>query len=135
VDSRKPALHVGRSEARSLFQVLARREGPVAAPRNHHRANGRIGLERRKGGREFPPDVLVDGVHRRRTVQADERDFGVALDQYRRHYFALMNAMVVSSIRLEKPHSLSYQPPTFTSMPSDTLVMVASNVHEAGLWL
>src|SRR3954470_12292118 len=50
-------------------------------------------------------------------------------------YFAFMNATVVSSMRLEKPHSLSYQPPTFTSVPSATLVNDASNVQEAGLWL
>jgi hypothetical protein len=38
----------------------------------------------------------------------------------------------VSSIRFEKPHSLSYQAHTFTSVPSDTLVSVASKMDEAG---
>ena len=39
---------------------------------------------------------------------------------------AFDQASVVSSMRLEKPHSLSYQAHTFTSVPSMTLVSVAS---------
>lgn len=51
-----------------------------------------------------------------------------------RDYFAFANATAVSSMRFEKPHSLSYQLDTLTRRP-DTLVSVASNVDEAGLWL
>ena len=40
-------------------------------------------------------------------------------------YFAAISAMVVSSIRFEKPHSLSYQLLTLTSRP-ETFVSVAS---------
>ena len=40
-------------------------------------------------------------------------------------YFALMRATVVSNIRFEKPHSLSYQLDTFTKRPF-TLVNVSS---------
>ena len=47
---------------------------------------------------------------------------------------AFISATVASSIRLEKPHSLSYQLLTFTRRP-DTLVSVASNTEEWGLWL
>jgi len=50
-------------------------------------------------------------------------------------YFAFMNATVVSSMRLLKPHSLSYQAEAFTSVPFDTLVSVASKMLECGLWL
>ena len=39
---------------------------------------------------------------------------------------AFDHANVVSSMRLENPHSLSYQAHTFTSVPSITLVSVAS---------
>ena len=39
---------------------------------------------------------------------------------------AFDQARVVSSIRLEKPHSLSYQAHTLTSVPWMTLVSVAS---------
>ena len=49
-------------------------------------------------------------------------------------YFAVIRAMVVSSIRFEKPHSLSYQEETLTRRP-DTLVSVASKFDDAGLWL
>ena len=41
-------------------------------------------------------------------------------------YFALTSATVVSSIRFENPHSLSYQAITLTIVPSMTLVSVAS---------
>jgi hypothetical protein len=41
------------------------------------------------------------------------------------YYFAVINATVVSSMRLEKPHSLSYQLPTLTNVP-DTLVSDSS---------
>ena len=37
-----------------------------------------------------------------------------------------MNATVVSSIRFENPHSLSYQESTFTCRPPSTLVSGAS---------
>src|SRR5687767_15976241 len=40
-----------------------------------------------------------------------------------------------SSIRLEKPHSLSYQEDTLTSVPSETRVSVESKIELAGLWL
>ena len=39
---------------------------------------------------------------------------------------AFDQAIVVSSMRFEKPHSLSYQEQTLTSVPSMTLVSVAS---------
>ena len=39
---------------------------------------------------------------------------------------ALISAMVVSSMRLEKPHSLSYHDTTFTKRPSMTFVSGAS---------
>jgi hypothetical protein len=60
------------------------------------------------------------------------------------HHQALMAAepayrfpknAAVSDIRLEKPHSLSYQPITRANAPSTTAVCVASNVHDAGQWL
>ena len=43
----------------------------------------------------------------------------------------LENANVVSSIRLEKPHSLSYQAQILTRFP-DTLVRPESNMEDAG---
>ena len=43
-----------------------------------------------------------------------------------RAYFAAISAAVMSSMRLEEPHSLSYQASTFTSVPPVTLVSVLS---------
>src|SRR5215472_7290378 len=48
---------------------------------------------------------------------------------------ALDHASVVSIMRLEKPHSLSYQAHTLTSVPSITLVRVASKIEEWASWL
>src|SRR5204863_7663809 len=45
------------------------------------------------------------------------------------------HASVVSIMRLENPHSLSYQAHTLTSVPSITLVSVASNTEECASWL
>src|SRR3546814_5828474 len=45
-------------------------------------------------------------------------------------YFADIRATVVSSMRFENPHSLSYQDATLTNEP-DTLVRPASTVLEA----
>lgn len=50
------------------------------------------------------------------------------------YYLAFIRATVVSSMRFEKPHSLSYHDDTFTSRP-ETLVRVESKFDEAGLWL
>src|SRR5262245_59291116 len=47
-------------------------------------------------------------------------------------HFAAINATVVSSMRLLKPHSLSYQESTFTRLPLVTRVCGASNTE---LWL
>lgn len=41
-------------------------------------------------------------------------------------YFAFTRAMVVSSMRLENPHSLSYHANTLTNLPSITFVRPAS---------
>ena len=51
-----------------------------------------------------------------------------------RDYLAFISATVVSSMRFEKPHSLSYHDDTLTSRP-DTLVSVESKFDDAGLWL
>jgi len=50
-------------------------------------------------------------------------------------YFAFIRATATSSMRFEKPHSLSYQEQTLTSVPSATRVSVSSNTELAGLWL
>ena len=49
-------------------------------------------------------------------------------------YCAFISATVVSSMRFEKPHSLSYHEDTFTRRP-ETFVRVESKFDEAGLWL
>src|SRR5690606_20040720 len=50
------------------------------------------------------------------------------------HHSASIIATAVSSMRLEKPHSLSYQAVTLTKL-SSTRVRVASKMLECGSWL
>ena len=93
------------------------------------------------GRRDLLPWALVDGeVHARRLLlglgrgalhdelrrqpRARQLEVGHANDGHRRQAF--ISAMVVSSIRLEKPHSLSYHAMTFTQVTSITLVSDAS---------
>ena len=61
-------------------------------------------------------------------------------DQWRRvagchAVYKLPSSAAVSDMRLEKPHSLSYQPMTRVNAPSTTAVCDASKVHDAGQWL
>ena len=51
------------------------------------------------------------------------------------HAEARIQAAMTSSIRLEKPHSLSYHERTLTKLPGSTLVSEASSEDDAGLWL
>src|SRR5215472_17027958 len=89
--------------------------------RRERRANPRITRHRSVLHRHievFPDqDPLVAQVHVHHA-----QNFHDALDQ----------AIVVSSMRLEKPHSLSYQANTFTNVPSMILVRVASKIDECG---
>src|SRR5690606_36276161 len=48
---------------------------------------------------------------------------------------SLPKATAVSAMRLEKPHSLSYQDSTDTKLPSITLVWSSATVEECGSWL
>ena len=63
--------------------------------------------------------------------ESDEAHRPTGAHQGPRH-FAFINATVASSMRLLKPHSLSYQASTLTSVPPVTLVSDASKVLEAG---
>jgi len=68
----------------------------------------------------------------KKTARTVPGRFGVALTDGGQ--FVFDTASAVSSMRLEKPHSLSYQLSTLTSLPL-TLVRVASKTDECGLWL
>lgn len=70
---------------------------------------------------------MVDGLHRtlRAAMAGDARQ--------NPHQRNLPIAPAVSTMRLEKPHSLSYQLTTRTSLPSITAVSRLSTVDEAGV--
>ncbi|MNJ75046.1 hypothetical protein D3C77_720750 [compost metagenome] len=74
------------------------------------------------------------GVQRGRTHLPQPRKTNPSPLSSRVAYLADISATVVSSMRFEKPHSLSYQDETLTRRP-ETLVSDASTVLEAGLWL
>ena len=88
---------------------------------------------------------LTDAVlHRHVEVDADQHALaGQVLRQivegleagHAQRQPSLAIAAAVSTIRFEKPHSLSYQLTTRTSLPSSTAVSRLSTVELAGLWL
>lgn len=68
----------------------------------------------------LPPAPRCANAHRSRWA------FAVPLRGTRRAYLAAIRATAMSSMRLEKPHSLSYQDSTLTIVPCMTRVWVAS---------
>ncbi len=83
------------------------------------RANSRIAAHRSALDRHI--QILANQHPLVAQIQAAH--FG---DLHEELYLAFDQASVVSSMRLENPHSLSYHAQTFTSVPSMTLVSVAS---------
>src|SRR6478609_6381083 len=69
----------------------------------------------------------IDAVERPERSHGRLEAFGV--------YNSLPIATAVSAMRLEKPHSLSYQESTRTSVPFCTLVWSKAKVDECGSWL
>ena len=85
------------------------------------------------------PGQVGDAAVMDRDVQVGAQQhaappYGDAVERADWHY-RLPNRAAVSTMRLLKPHSLSYQPITRASWPSTTAVCVASKEQEAGLWL
>src|SRR5262249_51709130 len=76
---------------------------------------------------------LTHGLRRSFQMREESSDRAPSPGGFER-YFAFTKATVASSIRLLKPHSLSYQLETFTRRPA-TLVRVASKMLERGSWL
>lgn len=72
-------------------------------------ANTLSGESDAEGWRKLAAPMSVDRRHRGRM-----------------HHLAAISATVMSSMRLEKPHSLSYQLSTLTRVPPITRVWVAS---------
>jgi|GEM_PF-3471892 len=85
--------------------------------RHDRRGRRAAALRQRKAARDFP------GRWSQCCAESDS-------DQM---YFAISTA--VSSIRLEKPHSLSYQVRIRTKLPSITLVWSRWKIDECGSWL
>ena len=92
------------------------------------------------------PRVVADRAVLHRHVQIDAHQHPLAGQVVRqvvegfeagRHRLrsSLAIAPAVSTMRFEKPHSLSYQLTTRTSLPSITAVSRLSTVELAGLWL
>src|ERR1700681_3444470 len=95
--------------------------------RVHHRGEP---THRRARPESHKPAVLRVGLAHRRGMRDKEVAHGALLCRYR----AAIKAIVVSSMRFEKPHSLSYHEDTLTSLP-ETLVSVASKTEERASWL
>src|SRR3546814_1967828 len=73
------------------------------------------------------------GIHEHILCSSTPAFAGVTL--FHSDQSSLAIAPAVSTMRFEKPHSLSYQDTTRTSLPSSTAVSRLSTVDDAGLWL
>src|SRR6202008_1966694 len=109
--------------------------------RGHHDRGALLQRELDAGHGGADARVVGDGaavVLRHVQVGADEDALAAEFlvrEALELHYFAWCRATVTSSMRLEKPHSLSYQLATFTSVPPETLVSNESTIELAGWWL
>ena len=126
-----------RGEGLALVELAFGRTPEVG---HHHDAGA--GLDRVLQRRQRGADALVGGdppvLERHVQVLADEQPLpGERLLGQKSHASqpACMAASVVSSMRLEKPHSLSYQEQALTRVPPITRVMPASKFDEVLVWL
>src|SRR5690606_33083627 len=95
----------------------------------------RIVVEAKNAGlRAGTSAPLFQGSLRLRKITLEGRDGSRPSDAAASDYLADISATVVSSMRLEKPHSLSYHEPTLTRLP-ETLVRPSSTVLDAVVWL
>ena len=108
---------------------------PAQMRREHQR---RAAIEELVQRRERGADAHIVGdrpvLHGDVEVHPDEdakaRDVAQSVERSKRHSLDATSC-TRSTSRLEYPHSLSYQPMTFTTLPM-AIVDSASNVHEAG---
>ena len=149
-----------RRRAEQLLDVVADRrrpEEPRLFLRQRHQPQRVLGVACRSRLQRRRPDDEAhhgrrQGLRRRRRPRASSQrplpvPSGFALvvtprsgdcevaAQLSGSYNSLPMATAVSSMRLEKPHSLSYQDITRTSLPSTTCVCVESKLDENGEWL
>ena len=101
----------------------------------------RVLIERIADRRQSRANPRIAGdhttLHRNVEILPDQDPLvaQVRIRQPQNLHDAFDQATVVSIMRLEKPHSLSYHEQTFTSVPSMTLVSVASKIDECESWL
>jgi hypothetical protein len=104
-----PATHTVDSDRTASFMRTAALRHTGRRHANIPRAITRCNKTARR-----PPEDLDGALRRLRDATAELP------------YFARIIASVMSSMRFEKPHSLSYQLSTLTSVPPMTRVWVAS---------
>src|SRR6516225_9986482 len=106
-----------------------------------HDEHPRVLIERVTDGGEHGADARIarhhSFLHRYVEIFPDQDPLVAQVRVHHPQYLhdTFDHASVVSIMRLEKPHSLSYQAHTLTSVPSITLVRVASNTEECASWL
>src|SRR5436853_5246084 len=121
-----------RPRARSAFSSSSARLA-VVTNRNGNRActiAASPPIAMRSTEQKGEAAMLRVGLAHRRRMGGKEIGHDIPFGRYR----AAIKAIVVSSMRLENPHSLSYHEDTLTSLP-ETLVRVASNTEERASWL
>ena len=126
-----------RGERGGLVELAFRRAPEVG---HDHDAGARADRvpERRQGGAEAGIGGDRAALERHVQILADEQALpreGQLGQEAHGSQPAFIAARVVSSMRLEKPHSLSYHEQALTSVPPITRVMPASKFEEVLVWL
>ncbi len=135
--AQQPGERPGHRLQRHLGHALAL--GPVEMGEQHHfRALPRQRPDGRQRG--LQAGIVADRAVMHRHVEIDAHQRALVLDvgvgeAAEAHQIRRPIATAVSAMRLEKPHSLSYQLSTDTNLLSITLVWSMWKIEECGSWL
>src|SRR5512137_672845 len=128
------AARAGSAAARRMAERTREDTRSTPVRRYRERAAARVrGFDTRRPANRAPGSGVAAGRAVLRATAGGCRP-APAGGSRSRGYFAFINATVVSSIRFEKPHSLSYQDETLTRRP-ETFVSVESKIDERASWL
>src|SRR5262245_3152820 len=101
---------------------------PIQVPKRKSSIHAECGEDKASGNR-------IAGVPAKQKRPGEAGRFSNSEYRVAAQPMVLPNATAVSAMRLEKPHSLSYQDRTDTKLPAITLVWSRAAVDECGSWL
>src|SRR5262249_51366630 len=122
---------------RGLERLLRIRPLGTAEMREQNHLAILVGEFRNRGGDALDARSVRDRAILHRHIEIDTQENAAVADvglseRAKHHQINLPSATAVSTMRLEKPHSLSYHDNTATKLPSSTLVWSIWNTDDRG---